>query len=179
MRRSLTVICLVGLLFLTVSSTKTSSGLVQHARMALGESWGYVWGTIGQVLTESILQQKIRQYPDLKPKEAEIRNKYLGKRTADCVGLIKSYLWWNGGNIAYDKSQDKTAEQMFKLAPKSGPISSLPNVPGLCLYLKGHIGVYIGDGWAIESKGFDYGVVQTRVQGRGWTNWMQCPFIRY
>ena len=51
----------------------------------------------------------------------------------------------------------------------------MPDVPGIVLWRKGHIGVYIGDGWAIEARGFAYGVVKTKVAGRGWTKAGRLP----
>ncbi|KAL0206549.1 hypothetical protein P9112_001856 [Eukaryota sp. TZLM1-RC] len=184
MRRSLVVVCLLGLLIFSVSGTKTRTGLVNHAKMALAEKWGYVFGTFGYKLTESILQEKIRMYPNnVKPFESFIRQNYLNKkRTADCVGLIKSYLWWNGGSPKYNAAQDKNANMMYNLSTKKGPISSIPETPGLCLWKKGHIGVYVGSGWAIESRGTKQGVIRSPVKGSGsagWTHWMQCPFIKY
>ena len=42
---------------------KTPAGLVKHAQKALNEKWWYVWGTFGNVLTESLLESKAKQYP--------------------------------------------------------------------------------------------------------------------
>ena len=38
--------------------------LVQFAKNALSQGWGYVWGTFGQVLTPELLAQKWAQYPE-------------------------------------------------------------------------------------------------------------------
>lgn len=55
---------------------------------------GYVWGTCGNVLTESLFAYKLKQYPDgVRKYENFIRANWLGRRTADCVGLIKGYGW--------------------------------------------------------------------------------------
>ena len=45
--------------------------------------------------------------------------------------------------------------------------------------MQGHVGVYIGGGEAIESRGTAYGVVKTKVAGRGWTNWFHVPGVEY
>jgi hypothetical protein len=71
---------------------------------------------------------------------------------------------------------------MFNLATEKGDISTLPEIPGLCLWKKGHIGVYIGGGQVIEAHGTIYGVIQTPLQGEGatsWTHWLKCPYIGY
>jgi peptidoglycan hydrolase-like protein with peptidoglycan-binding domain len=39
--------------------------------------------------------------------------------------------------------------------------------------------VYIGGGYAVEARGFNYGVVKTKVSRRTWTHWYQCPYIDY
>lgn len=43
----------------------------------------------------------------------------------------------------------------------------------------GHVGVYIGGGYAIEERGFNYGCVKTKVSARKWTHWYRLPFIDY
>ena len=55
----------------------------------------------------------------------------------------------------------------------------MPEVVGLLVHYKGHIGVYIGNGYVIEARGHNYGVVKTKLSDRGWTSWGYCPFITY
>jgi hypothetical protein len=64
---------------------------------------------------------------------------------------------------------------MIGLCDETGPILTLPDVPGLVLWKRGHIGVYVGSGRAIEARGFSYGVVETAVAGRGWSKWGRLP----
>ena len=42
-----------------------------------------------------------------------------------------------------------------------------------------HVGVYVGDGYAVEERGFSYGCVRTKVASRKWTHWFQLPFVDY
>lgn len=75
---------------------KTPAGLVQHAQKALNEKWWYVWGTFGNVLTESLLESKAKQYPTYNGgANKAIHRKHLGQTACDCVGLIKGYCMWN------------------------------------------------------------------------------------
>lgn len=161
----------------------TNIGLVEHAEMALREKWGYVWGTYGNTLTEALFKQKLNQYPEgVGNFEAFIRLHWLNKRTADCVGLIKSFLWWQGNNPSYNAKTDVSADGMYTIAKEKGPISTIPEIPGLCLWKKGHIGIYIGNGQVIEARGTKYGVIQSPLTGSGsagWTHWLKCPFIEY
>jgi hypothetical protein len=45
--------------------------------------------------------------------------------------------------------------------------------------MPGHIGVYVGKGEVIEAMGTAYGVVKTKVAGRGWHKWLRIPHIQY
>ena len=112
-----------------------------------------------------------------------IRSHYLGKRTADCAGFIKGYCWYNpetdSVNYATNGMPDLGANQMYQTATVKGPISTMPEIPGLAVWHQGHIGVYIGNGYAIEAMGTRYGVVKTRVSARSWTHWLKIPYINY
>ncbi len=161
----------------------TNTKLVEHCKKALNEKWGYVYGTYGKFLTEQALINRILQYPsNVKKYELFIRKNWIGKRTVDCVGLIKSYLWCNGTEPVYTPKTDVSANEMYEKATVKGDISTIPEIAGLCVHKNGHIGVYIGNGQVIESKGTKYGVVQTPLHGIGansWTHWLKCPFIEY
>lgn len=161
----------------------TNIGLVDHVKKALTEKWGYVYGTYGQVLTENLLQAKLKQYPNnIKQYESFIRANWLGKRATDCVGLIKSYMWWTNNGPAYNPKTDVSANGMYLAAKEKGNIDTMPDIPGLCVHRDGHIGVYIGNGQVIESKGTKYGVVKTPLKGTGsnnWQHWLKCPYIEY
>ncbi len=58
-------------------------------------------------------------------------------------------------------------------------MDTLPEVPGIALRFDGHVGVYIGGGYAMEERGFNYGCVKTKVSSRKWTHWYQLPFVDY
>jgi len=162
---------------------KNNIGLVEHCTKALREEWGYVYGTYGKVLTSDLLQRKLTQYPDnIKKYQGYIEKNYMGKRVTDCVGLVKSFLWWDGKGPVYDSKTDKSANGIFNAAKIKGLIDTRPELPGVLVCKDGHIGVYIGDGQVVEAKGTKYGVVQTPIKGLGatkWTHWCLCPYIEY
>lgn len=168
----------------TDSSTKNAHDLVAYVTHAWESGWGYVWGTYGHVLTESLLDSKLRQYPDGVGKyEDFIRANWLDGRTADCVGLIKGYGWLDPSTLTIkygtNGMPDITANTMYHNATVSGPISTIPDTPGLAVWMDGHIGVYIGGGEVIEASGTKKGVVKTQLAGRGWTHWLEVPYISY
>lgn len=164
--------------------TKNNLDLVTYAENAFNSGWGYVWGTYGDVLTESLFEYKLKQYPDgVGDYEDFIRDNWLGGRTTDCVGLIKSYGWFNPDTktVEYGTNgmPDVGADQMHKNAKISGSMDTMPDIPGLAVWKSGHIGVYIGNGEVIEAMGTKYGVVKTKLEGRGWSAWLKILYISY
>ena len=144
----------------------------------------YVWGTFGLVLTESLFEAKLAQYPDALAGNADfIRQTWVGGRTTDCVGLIKGYGWLNAETeeIVYNTNgmPDISANEMYHSATVSGTIDTIPETPGLAVWHEGHIGVYIGNGEVVEAMGTRYGVVKTKLEGARWTHWLKIPYISY
>ena len=168
-----------------MSKRKTNLSLVGHAIARLGT--GYVYGTYGHVLTESLLSAKQKQYPlKVTPYLSFIRSTWLGKPVQDCVGLIKGHYWTeDDGKIVYkfDGLPDVSANGLYNAASEKGPITSLPEIKGLIVWKSGHVGVYIGSGEVIESHGTKSGVIKTLltrdVNETGWTRWFKCPYIDY
>jgi hypothetical protein len=163
---------------------KNNLDLVVFVTNAWENGWGYVWGTVGGVLTESALNFKLEQYPDeVGGYEDFIRENWLGGRTADCAGLIKSYGWLNPNTlkITYNPAvfPDNGANSMYASSAVKGEISAIPDVPGLGVWHKGHIGVYVGNGEVVEAMGTRYGVVKTQLNDRSWTAWLELPGITY
>ena len=172
-------------------STKNNLDLAAYAVQAWENNWGYVWGTYGNILTESLFAYKKQQYPDGVGNYADfIEANWLGRRTADCIGLIKGYAWLDASTMrigyAANGMPDYGADQMYQAAKNAGiqgtdygTVSSMPEIPGLMLWKSGHAGVYIGGGYAIEAMGTRKGVVKTEVSGRGWQGWCKLPYIDY
>lgn len=159
---------------------KTASGLVTYAKAQLGKPYWY--GTFGNTATQSLLNSKKKQYPSHYTSQRMDKYKMqLGARVHDCVGLIKGYLWSKSltSSPKYNESQDVSANSMLKKCKEKGNISTLPEIPGVLVFMKGHVGVYIGNGKVIEARGFNYGVVETALKDRKWTSWGKCPWIAY
>ena len=97
----------------------------------------------------------------------------------ESIGTDKTFSSKYGGNGCPDKS----ANGMFTYAKSKGcawgTIDTLPEIPGVALRSDGHVGVYVGDGCAVEERGFSYGCVKTKVSSRKWTHWFQLPFVDY
>lgn len=161
---------------------KTSAGLVAHAAAQVG--CPYWWGTFGQVATESLLNDKAAQYPAqfAGNRKAVAKSKHLGKRVYDCCGLIKSYMMQATPTSApkYSSTYDQNVGGLKTNCKVKGVISNLPEIPGVLLFRgTAHVGVYAGNGVVIEAKGFDYGVVKSKLSEGRWDAWGKLSWITY
>lgn len=115
----------------------------------------------------------------------------------DCVCLIKGILWgWNGdlskqyGGAVYKSNgvPDFSATAAISYCTKSSN-DFRGIVPGALLWMTGHVGIYVGNGLAIEctpiwKDGVQYSAVGNigKVQGyntRSWKMWGLLPWIEY
>ena len=168
----------------TDPSTKNNLDLVKWAIHAQENGWGYVYGTYGAVLDKSVFDFKKNQYPDEVGNYADfIKQNWLSRRTADCVGLIKGYGWLNveTNEIVYGTNgmPDISANTMFENATEKGTIDTIPDIPGLAVWHEGHIGIYIGNGKVVQAANIKAGVIRTPLNQSGWTHWLKIPFINY
>lgn len=168
----------------TDPTTKNNLDLVKWAVHANESKWGYVYGTYGGVLDETLLGGKISQYPnEVGAYEDFIRQHWLGGRTADCVGLIKGYSWYNTETahmeIGSNGMPDIAANAMFENASEKGTIDTIPEISGLAVWHDGHIGIYIGNDEVIQAANTNVGVIRTPIAQSGWTHWLKIPYISY
>lgn len=141
--------------------------MVDYARYQLGRPYWY--GTFGNRATESLLYAKKEQYPAHYQYARMAKYKsQIGFRVHDCVGLIKGYLWSESPEARpkYNKNQDVSANMMLKLCTEKGRINTMPEIPGILVFMPGHVGIYAGGEIVIEARGFNYGVVETDIKER-------------
>lgn len=155
---------------------KTAQGLIEYAKAQLGRPYWY--GTFGQAASKALYDQKKNQYP------RQYEWEYDGgtAKVHDCVGLIKGYLWGDSPedtNPVYNAAQDKSANAMYTACKTKGEMAVMPDVPGILVFLPGHVGVYIGDGEVIEARSRRYGVYKTKLAERPWKTWGYCPYVTY
>lgn len=171
----------------------------EFCRMMLGQPYWY--GTTVQKCTADLLARKSKQYP-AHYTDARMAKYYADIRedmvATDCIGLLKGYMWSDGGEgvkeaigtsktfpLHYQENNcpDKSADGMFEWAKRQGMawggMDTMPEVVGLCVRKNGHVGYYVGGGKVIEAKGFNYGVVETRLKDGKWLNWYKVPFLSY
>lgn len=163
----------------------------------------YCWGSFGFPITEYNIKRLADDkngYPKIYTAAVQTKLRSLiGKNYFgfDCVGLIKGVLWGftgdaskpNGGTgYCSNGVRDMDCNDMFNLCSgQSTDFSSI--VPGEFLGMQGHIGVYIGDGLAVEATASWNNKVQITAvanigtksgyNSRCWTKHGKSPFIDY
>lgn len=160
----------------------------------------YMWGVFGAPVTQALITQKAKQYPKFYTvkRQSELM-KLIGKGYFgfDCVNIIKAILWgWNGdpdkkyGGATYTLNgvPDWDANKFMAVcSDQSLDFSHI--LPGEAVGMKGHIGIYIGDGKVAEcTPSWANGVQITAclnigpiagLEGRKWTNHGRLPWVTY
>lgn len=156
---------------------------MRYAQGALGLP--YVVGTYGKELTGAMFNELARTHPGAFPENAAdlaaFRQRAVGRRTFDCVGLIKGYLWSSeNGVVRYAEGgvPNLNPDALFARSGQRGLIETIPEVPGLLVWHRGHVGIYAGGGSVLEARP-GRGVVRTRLTCRPFTHWAYCPYCRY
>lgn len=159
----------------------------------------YVMGCFGSPLNAKNKERFLHNHPF---NERPERTKLIKAATAstfgfDCVNLIKGILWgWDGnknatyGGAVYGSNgvRDINADTMIKHCTNVS--TSFKNlVPGEILWMSGHVGVYIGDGLAVECTPIWKDGVQITAVGnigsksgyktRTWTKHGKLKYIEY
>lgn len=157
----------------------------------------YVMGCFGAPLTKA---NKTRYTTNHEYNKQAARTKFINAASEDtfgfdCVNLIKGVLWgWNGdkkktyGGAKYNTKgvPDTNADGMIKLCKEVSTDFSKIEV-GEAVWCSGHIGVYIGDGLAIECTPAWKNKVQitavnvkkTGYNTRTWKKHGKLPWIDY
>lgn len=180
---------------------KASSFTSKLKSIAQNNKTVYGWGMFGSTITMSIVNGKARQYPSwyTSNKINSVFAPLYGLNHPvwgfDCVGLVKGVLWgWIGdanksyGGAVYasnsvpDISADAMIQRCSDVSTDFGSIAV-----GEFLWMKGHCGVYIGNGLAVESTpAWKNGVQITACNcsksgynSRYWTKHGKLPYISY
>lgn len=170
---------------------------IKQLEKALACNTSYATGAFGASIGNfpAQLTRYIKNSPD--------QEKTLRSRAADppcfafdCCGLVKGIInSWNaiatsvyGGAVYNSVIPDIGTETMInKCENVSTDFSRI--LPGELLWIKGHVGVYVGNGYAIEcTSAWDAKVQKTVVtnikaagtqHGRKWTKHGRLPYVEY
>ena len=151
----------------------TGDQLAMYAMQAYEESWGYIYGTSGQVWTQAAQDRITRDKVNDPNYDLSIRygSKWIGSRVADCSGLVM----WACAQIGIKVPHGSNAQAKNGYLKKLNLLveSDIP-VGSLVFKLRGnsdyhHVGIYVGGGDVIEARGSKTGVVKSKLST--WTHW--------
>lgn len=169
---------------------------------ALNDAWGYIWGTAGIQWTKAKQQQKVdymvNKYGTGWKNNSEAKSdnyymaamygsKWVGHYVADCSGLFAWAFKKLGGAIAHGSNSiwDRYCSSKGEL--RNGKRTDGKDLkPGTAVFTynkqkdnRGHIGLYVGDGWVIEAQGTKAGVVRSSVTLEKWVEWGELKGVDY
>lgn len=179
---------------------KTSTELVAAAKaVATNSKTLYVMGCFGAPLHDANKKRYTTNhfYNRQRSRRFKINAATADTFGFDCVGLIKGLLWgWNGdkaktyGGAKYQANgvPDINADTMItRCTGLSTDFSSIQ--PGEVVWTDGHIGIYIGDGLAVEATPSWADRVQITAvlniearqgyNGRQWKKHGRLPYVTY
>lgn len=124
----------------------------------------YLYGGIGQIVTQSVVNAKAKQYPSFYTSARKANyTQYINSSKRywgfDCVNLYKSILWgWSGdasksfGGAKYASNgvPDASADGLFSYCTNKSSTGWDKMQVGEALWMSGHFGLYVGDGKCIE-----------------------------
>lgn len=168
---------------------KNNFQALQYCRHFLELKAPYWYGCFSQRADKNLLNEKRDQYPYQYPPQKWTEESFtsqFGQRVFDCIGYaVKGYLFnkdnnWDS-NPVYLSKYDVSADGFYDLCTEKGPFDQIPDIPGLIVHKKGHVGIYAGkkNGKKIvlECKGHAYGTVSGFTTK--WEHWCKCPWWQY
>lgn len=163
-------------------------GLLDYDTLYVNGGWGWPLDSANKnrALMNSYNAQPLRAY--------KIEQASRFTFAFDCVCMIKAVLWgWSGsyfdhnGGAKYAANgvPDINADRMISECGERYDWDHI--VPGAVVWMKGHIGVYVGDGFVVEATPiWADGVQMTALNApkagynwRKWTCWGLLPWVEY
>lgn len=134
------------------------------------KGYGYVYGAKGQMYSKAEAERMAESGSKSDYYYLTTCKRWFGHYVTDCSGLVY---------LALGKKNMRRADGYMDSCKKYGSIDTIPEKAGLIVWKSGHIGIYIGSGKVIESKGVADGVVITDLKDRPWKKWGELPDIEY
>ena len=166
----------------------STEALIAKFLYALENNWGYIWGTAGILWTAARQAQLEKTTDSDRESGRKYGKKWIGHTVADCSGLFDWAFRVLGGIDIYHGSNtiwNKYCTAKGEL--KKGKRDDGKDLkPGTAIFthntntdVRGHIGLYIGDGWVIEASGTINGVIKSRITISKWVEWGELKGVNY
>lgn len=158
----------------------TADEMVSFVANAKNQGWGYVYSGQGELYTLALAQEWGKENRAGKNYDYYVNRcaRWFGHIVVDCSGLIIQALRSKAPDYG-----DQTANTLMEESSIKGALSSIPENPGVCVWRKGHIGIYIGNKKVIEAGGTNIGVVVSGLSApatdKPWTNWGMLAGVDY
>lgn len=145
--------------------SKTAQGLIEFAKSKIGTA--YVYGAKGTVLSLEQIRQLRRTYGSNCVWYSD--DNKAGKVCVDCSGLIS----WYTGIVRGSGQYKSTAVEVVPISQRTN------NHIGWAVWMKGHIGIYLGDNKYIAADGSAYGVRIANLSQNNFTHLLKLCDIDY
>ena len=165
----------------------STAALIAKFQYALDNGWGYIWGTAGEKWTAA-KQANLEKTTDADRKMGRLYGKkWIGHYVADCSGLFSwafkqlgSYMY-HGSNTMWNKYC--TAQGELRNGKRTDGKELKPGTDVFTYNAsknnRGHVGLYIGNGWVIEAQGTQAGVCRSKITNSKWVEWGELKRVDY
>lgn len=166
----------------------TDKEFIEKLKLAVNCDTLYIKGGFGLTLNAKGKQRAINSYAYNKKREKKINAMPDNSFGFDCCGLVKGVYWgFNAdpkkvyGGATYKSGGLADVSEVGLLSLCNEISNDFDNIiPGELVYIKGHCGVYIGNGEVIESTPiWEDGAQITRLSQRNWLKHGKLSFITY
>lgn len=165
----------------------TTQALIEKFQYALDNQWGYIWGTAGVLWTKAKQEQIEKTTDSDREYSRKYGSKWIGHYVADCSGLFTWAFKQLGGTMYHGSNTMYNSWCTAKGKLKNGKRTDGKELlPGTAVFTyssatgkRGHVGLYIGNGWVIEAQGTKAGVVKSAVTLSKWVDWGELKGVDY
>ena len=163
--------------------------LIAKFEEALADQYGYIWGKTHEWWTKEKQAAYIRDYKDDpdRAQSCEYGGKWAGHYVTDCSGLFAWAFSCLGGKMYHGsntmwKSWCAAKGELSGGKRKDGKMLK----PGTAVFTynkstgkRGHVRLFIGNGWVIEAQSSKMGVVRSKITLSKWVEWGELKGVDY
>lgn len=159
--------------------------LVDYAKEALANGWGYIWGTSGELWTADKQKALEKTTDQDRAMGRKYGSQWIGHYVTDCSGLIYRPCKQRGVAMPHGSHTMYVSYCSAKGKLVGGKRADGKQLrPGTAVFTYnsqtgryGHVGVYIGDGLVIEAMGTRNGVTTSKITR--WGFWGELKGLDY